>query len=316
MYFRMRSGKLQYAMGDNMNLKAKKKGKNWLPYLFILPAIVIFLFVYAGPMVATAVLGFTDWNGISPNFEFIGLKNFIKIFTDKSLQEPLLNTFEFTILTVVIQGVLALLLAVALNRSFRGRNLFRTVFFLPCVVSMVAVGYAWSLIFNPVMGPLGLLADHFGWESLSNIKWLSDPKIVMYSIVLVNVWQWTGYNMVIYLAGLQSIPNQLYEAASIDGANKVHQFFKITLPLVAPSITINTVMATMGGLKAFDLMYVMTNGGPGHASQTFAMASVDAFFRQKDAGLGSAMSLLMFLMILLVSYVQNRLLSKREVGVL
>ena len=296
--------------------QSKKREKKLLPYLFMLPAIVIFLFVYAGPMLATFVLGFTDWNGISPSFEFIGLKNFIRVFTDKSLQEPLINTFEFTILTVVIQGILALLLAVALNKGFRGRNFFRTVLFLPCVVSMVAVGYAWSLIFNPVMGPLGLLADHFGWQFLANIKWLSDPQIVLYSIVLVNVWQWTGYNMVIYLAGLQSIPTHLYEAASIDGANKVHQFIKITLPLVAPSITINVVLSTMGGLKAFDLMYVMTNGGPGHASETFAMASVDAFFRQKNAGLGSAMAFLMFIMILLVSVVQNRLLSKREVDVL
>lgn len=293
--------------------QSKKKEKKLLPYLFMLPAIVIFLFVYAGPMLATSVLGFTDWNGISPGFEFIGFENFIKVFTDESLKEPLLNTFEFTILTVVIQGVLALFLAVALNKGFRGRNFFRTVLFLPCVVSMVAVGYAWSLIFNPVMGPLGLLAENLGWQFLADIKWLSDPQIVLFSIVIVNVWQWTGYSMVIYLAGLQAIPADLYEAASIDGAGKVHQFFKITLPLVAPSITINVVLTTMGGLKAFDLMYVMTSGGPGHASETFAMASVDAFFRQKNAGLGSAMALLMFLMILLVSFVQNRLLSRREV---
>lgn len=291
----------------------KKKIKGGLPYLFMLPAIAVFLFIYAGPMLATFVLGFTDWNGISPSFNFVGLKNYIKVLTDKSLQEPLMNTFEFTILTVAIQSVLALLLAVALNKSFRGRNFFRTVLFLPCIVSMVAVGYAWSLIFNPVMGPLGMIADQFGWQFLKEIKWLSDPGIVLKSIVLVNVWQWTGYNMVIYLAGLQSIPAHLYEAAAIDGANKRHQFFKITLPMIAPSITINVVLATMGGLKAFDLMYVMTNGGPGHASETFAMASVDAFFRQKQAGLGSAMAVLMFIMILFVSVMQNKILSRREV---
>lgn len=298
-----------------MNNKTKKSS-SLLPYLFMLPAIAIFLFVYTGPMLATAFISFTDWNGIMPEFNFVGIKNFVRIFSDKSLQEPLLNTLEFTVLTVIIQGIGALILAVALHKAFCGRNLLRGIFFMPCVVSMVAIGYAWSLIFNPVMGPLGMLADKLGWEFLGNIMWLSDPDIVLYSIVIVNVWQWTGYSMVIYLAGLQSIPNQLYEAASIDGAGKLQQFFKITLPLVAPSITINTVMTTMGGLKAFDLMYVMTNGGPGHSSQTFAMASVDAYFRQKDAGLGSALSLVMFFMILLVSYIQNRLLSKREVGAL
>lgn len=297
-------------------MKGKRSKATMLPYLFIFPASVLFLFVYAGPMVATFILGFTDWNGIAPTFEFVGLKNYIKIFTNSNLQEPLFNTLQFTIFTVVIQGALALVLAVALNKSFRGRNFFRTVFFLPCVVSMVAIGYAWSLIFNPVMGPIGKLADMMNWEWLASIKWLSDPDIVLYSIILVNVWQWTGYSMVIYLAGLQSIPQQLYEAAAIDGASRVQQFFKITFPLIVPSITITTVLSTMGGLKAFDLMYVMTNGGPGHASQTFAMASVDAFFKQKDAGLGSALAFLMFLMILLVSYLQNKLLSKWEVSAL
>lgn len=296
-------------MKQNMNIK-----KRFLPYAFMMPAILLFLFVYAGPMAATFVLGFTDWNGIAPSFDFIGLKNYVKIFTDESLIQPLLNTFKFTIVTVVVQNILALPLAVALNKKFRGRNFFRTVMFLPCVVSMVAIGYTWSLIFNPVMGPLAMLSDKFGWNFLTSIKWLSDPKIVIYSIALVNIWQWTGYTMVIYLAGLQSIPQHLYEAAAIDGADKFYQFLKITLPMLASSITINIVMSTMGGLKAFDLMYVMTNGGPGHASETFAMASVDAFFKEQDAGLGSAIAILMFIMVLIVSVVQNKCLSRREVN--
>lgn len=291
-----------------------KKTEQKLAYLFILPAILIFLFIYAAPMLATIGLSFTDWNGIAKSFQFVGMDNFKRIFTDKSLLEPMSNTIQFTILTVVVQATLALIIAVALNNASFGRNFFRTVFFMPCVVSMVAIGYAWSLIYNPIMGPIASIAKAFQWDFLLSIKWLSDPDVVLYSIAIVNIWQWTGWSMVIYLAGLQAIPQSLYEAASIDGAGTFAKFFRITLPLITPSITINVVMSTIGGLKAFDLMYVMTNGGPGHASQTFAMASVEASFRQHKAGLGAALSLTMFLMILLVSFVQNKLLSKAEGG--
>lgn len=292
-------------------MKKRRQLKNGIqPYLFIAPAAFIFLFIYAGPMIATFFLSFTDWNGISRSLNFVGLDNFINIFTNKKLLQPLYNTLFFTVCTVVIQCSLALLLAVGLNRPFKGHNMLRTIFFMPCVVSMVAVGYAWSLIYNPVTGPFAMLGEAFGWEWLTNIKWLADPDLALFSIVIVNVWQWTGYNMVIYLAGLQAIPTDLYEAAEIDGANGRQKFFRITIPQILPSITINVIMATIGGLKAFDLMYVMTSGGPGHATQTFAMASVEAFFNQRKAGLGSALSLVMFLMILLVSWLQNHLLSK------
>lgn len=296
-------------------MKRRKHLKNgWKPYLFIAPAALIFLFIYAGPMIATFFLSFTDWNGISRTFNFVGIQNFISIFTNKNLLQPLSNTLFFTVCTVVIQCSLALILAVGLNHPFRGHNVLRTIFFMPCVVSMVAVGYAWSLIYNPVTGPMAILGEKMGWEWLTGIKWLANPDLALISIVIVNVWQWTGYNMVIYLAGLQTIPGELYESAEIDGANGRQRFFRITIPMILPSITINVIMATIGGLKAFDLMYVMTSGGPGHATQTFAMASVEAFFTQRKAGLGSALSLVMFLMILLVSWLQNRLLSRNEEG--
>lgn len=282
------------------------------PYLFMLPAIVLIVFVYAGPMLATGVLSLTDWNGVSRNLHFIGLQNFVDIFQNKDLLQPLGNTLYFTFFTVIFQCIISLLLAVWVNGKFLGRNMLRTAFFLPCVVSMVAIGYAWSFIFNPVVGPLRLLADTFQMPWLLETKWLTDPEIVLNSLIFVNVWQWAGWSMVIYLAGLQGIPSNLYEAAAIDGASRTAQFFKITLPLLAPSITINVVMTTMGGLKAFDLMYVMTNGGPGHASESISMAIVTASIAQKKAGLGSALSLVLFALVLSVSILQNKLLSKRE----
>lgn len=292
----------------------KKPSQRLLPYLFMLPAIGIFLFVYAGPMLASMFLSVTDWNGIAPSFSIVGFQNYARIFSDRKLLEPLGNTFMFTLCTVVVQSILALVLAVVLNKKFWGRDIFRTVIFMPCVVSMVAVGYAWSLIYNPVMGPLAKIAAALDWQALSNIKWLSDPNLALYSIVIVNIWQWTGWSMVIYLAGLQSIPGELYEAGAIDGAGTIGKFFHITLPQIVPSITICVVMSTIGGLKAFDLMYIMTNGGPGHATQTVAMMIVEAQFRQKQAGLGSAMSIVLFCLILLISALQNKMLSRGEEG--
>lgn len=279
------------------------------PYLFMLPAILILLFIYAAPMLTTAYLSFTDWNGISKEYQMVGFQNFIRIFTSSSLLVPIKNTLVFTVVTVVAQTSLGLLLAVAMNHVFPGRDFVRSIFFLPCIISMVAVGYAWSLIFNPVMGPLKKLADATGWTALGSIRWLSNPKLVLYSISLVNIWQWTGWSMVIYLAGLQSIPTTLYEAAAIDGAGAMQRFWHITVPGIMPSVTINVVMSTIGGLKAYDLMYVMTSGGPGHASQTFGMLVVETMFKQNRVGLGSALSLIMFLMILAVSMLQNKLMS-------
>lgn len=293
-------------------MRSVKRSRRAQPYLFMLPAILLILFVYAGPMLATAGLSLTDWNGVSKNPNFVGLQNFVRIFTDKELLLPLKNTLYFTVLTVFFQCTLSLLLAVWLNKKFLGRNMMRTAFFLPCVVSMVAIGYAWSFLFNPVFGPIAMLAEQWNLPWLAGIKWLTDPDIVLNSLVFVNVWQWVGWSMVIYLAGLQGIPNDLYEAAAIDGASRTAQFFRITVPLLAPSITINVVMSTMGGLKAFDLMYVMTNGGPGHASESISMAIVSSSIAQRKAGLGSALSLVLFVLVLGVSLAQNKLLSTRE----
>lgn len=282
------------------------------PYLFMLPAILILLFIYAAPMLASIFLSFTDWNGISREFNMVGFSNYARVFTNSALVAPLKNTLIFTVVTVIFQCSLGLLLALALNRSFRGRDALRAIFFLPCVVSMVAIGYAWSLIYNPVTGPLKKIADSMGWEWLSSIKWLSNPKLVLYSICIVNIWQWTGWSMVIYIAGLQAIPDNLYEAAAIDGAGAFQRFWNVTVPQILPSVTINVVMTTIGGLKAYDLMYVMTGGGPGHASQTFGMLVVDTLFNQNKAGLGSALSMVMFAMVLIVSVLQNTLLSSKE----
>ena len=286
--------------------------KKILPYLFMLPAILVLLFIYAGPIIGILFFSITDWNGVSFEFDFVGMKNYLNLLREKDLVNAVSNTLEFFILTFIFQNILALGVAVLLNKKFFGRDAMRTVFFMPATLSVIAVGLIWSLIFDPVSGAINVVAKAAGWDYLASIRFLGNTKIVMKAIAFVNIWQWAGWNMVIYIAGLQGIAAEYYEAARIDGASEFKSFFHITLPLLAPTITINLVMTTIGGLKVFDLPFAMTGGGPGHASETFAMMIVKNSFPLYKAGYGCAMSVIMFIVILIVTVVQNTLMSKME----
>ncbi len=283
-----------------------------LPYLFVAPALCMLLLVYGGPTIGTVVLSFSDWDGVSRHFNFIGLRNFAAILGDMEAGTSLRNTIVFTIVTVVVQNVLALPLALALNTGLRGRNFFRSVFFLPSTISLIAVAIAWSIIFDPVNGPLPAALQGVGLGALANIQWLADPNVVLYTLCLVNVWQWTGWSMVFYLAGLQGIPRDLYEAARIDGASPLALFRRITLPLLASTITINLVLTTIGGLKVFELPFIMTKVGPGYSSQTLTMTILNNFVTNSQAGYASALSLLLIIMTLIVVAIQRRALARAE----
>lgn len=279
----------------------------------MIPAIILILFIYAGPLLFTMVLSFTDWTGLGWDINFIGLDNFKRIFSSRNVLLPISNTLKFALFTVIFQNLVALVVALILNEDFKGRNFFRAIFFLPSIISTVAVGYIWTLIFDPVQGPVSLIVNTFGLEFLNHIRWLGDPKVVVYSLILVNIWQWFGWNMVIFIAGLQGIPADIYEAASIDGASPIQRFWNITFPLLAPTITINIILTTIGGLKVFDLPYVMTGGGPGNYSQSITMKIIEDSFFLNKVGYGASLTILMFAIILIVSIAQNRLLTRREV---
>jgi len=283
-----------------------------LPYLFVAPALCMLLLVYGGPTVGTVVLSFTDWDGVSRHFNFIGLGNFAAILSDTAAGTSLRNTIVFTVVTVIGQNALALPLALALNTGLRGRNFFRSVFFLPSTISLIAVAIAWSIIFDPVNGPLPHVLQSVGLSALANTQWLADPSVVLYTLCFVNIWQWTGWSMVFYLAGLQGIPRDLYEAARIDGAAPFAIFRRITLPLLAPTITISLVLTTIGGLKVFELPFIMTKGGPGFSSQTLTMTILDNFVTNSQAGYASALSLLLVIMTLVVVGIQRRALAGAE----
>ena len=187
---------------------------------------------------------------------------------------------------------------------------------MPTVICTIAIGFIWNIMFDPINGPIKTILESLGLTELSKIMWLGNTTTAIHAVSFVSVWQWTGWSMVIYLAGMQSIDKSLYEAAEIDGANALQKFFRITLPLLAPSITINLVNSTIGALKIFDLPFIMTSGGPGHATESLAMMMYTYSFGLDKMGYGTAISILLVVVILIISGIQTVVLRKREDEVL
>lgn len=238
----------------------KLNGFQWRKELifiaFVLPALFGYLLFYMYPLVVTFVYSFTDLSLYKPKLNFIGIRNFTHLFRDDSAIVGIKNSIIYAIAMTILQNALAIPLAVALNRPLKTKNILRLVFFAPAVLSPLVVGFLWSYIMSAT--DYGLINQGLKAIGLSEINWLGNPKLALYSIIITQVWQWTGYAMVIYLANLQGISKELYEAAYIDGANSRVIFWKITLPLLIPSISFNTVMSMIGGLKAFDIVFAMT----------------------------------------------------------
>lgn len=284
----------------------------YLPYLFMLPAILILLFVYICPFFSSIYISMTDWNGISWAMNFIGFKNFIDILNEPSIGEILLNNLKYFLVLVFVQNFAAVIFAVLIDSVIAGRNFFRAVFFMPTIVATVAIGFIWTLMLDPVNGSIPNMADKLGITFLSGVQWLGDPNVTLFVIAFVSMWQWTGWNMVIYIAGLQSIPKDLYESSDIDGASGLSKFRHITIPMLAPAITVNMVMSTIGVLKFFDMPFIMTKGGPGHSTETLAITIYNNAFLINKMGYGTAISLVLFILVLAITIFQTMYFRRAE----
>lgn len=290
--------------------------KNLKPYLFLLPAVLLILFIFLIPFFYSIVISLTDWNGISKDINFIGLQNYKDLLKEPVISEVLKNNAIYFVEIVVIQNVTAIFIAALLKDKFRGRSFFRAAMFLPTVICTVAIGFIWNLVLDPVSGYIPAFFDKAGWDFLASIIWLGNSTTAIHTISFINIWQWTGQTMVIYLAGMLSVDESLYEAASMDGATILQKFRKITLPMLAPSLTINLVTSTIGTLKIYDLPFTMTSGGPGHATESLAITIYTNSFTYNKMGYGTAVSLILFAFVLIVSIIQMKVLRKREDRVL
>lgn len=283
-------------------------------FSFLLPALFLFSFMILFPTFSGFYLSLTDWGGMRTTHQFVGLKNYFRLFNDDVFYISIRNTFVLTVITVILQNILAIFLAVMANTGgIKGRKFFRAVYFVPSLLSIIIVGYSWMYILNPNVGVLGMVLRLFGVENLARYNLLIKPVSAMGTIIFTFIWQFSGYNMVIYLAGLQAIPSSLYESADIDGAAFWQKHLKITLPLLVPSITVNVFINLTGCLKAFEQIYVMTKGGPGSSTETIGTFIYNTAFSGLQFGYGTAISTVLFFIILVVTTAQVKLTRSLEV---
>lgn len=283
-----------------------------VPFLFLLPALVIFTVFVIYPILGSLYYSLTDWDGLAPSPHFVGLANFQQLLSDPTVFINVKNTLIFAAGVMVVQNGIALVLAVILDGFLRRLTFLRVLFLIPAMFSALAIGYTWSYIYSPTFGFLDTFLSKIGlagWQQ----DWLGNPHLTLASLIFTNSWEFMGLSMVIFLAGLQAVPVELYEAANIDGTSGWQRFRHITFPLIAPAVTINVVLTMIGSMKTFDLIFVMTNGGPGNASQTLALRIYNEAFNLNHFGYATAVGIVMSLFILGLSVLNLRLLRKREV---
>ncbi|MER5430212.1 sugar ABC transporter permease [Streptomyces sp. NPDC002588] len=278
-------------------------------YVLLTPSLIGFVLFLLAPIAGVVVISFFDWNLMgSPHF--VGLANYREMAGDSEVWRAVRNTIYYVVLNIPAQTVLALLLALAMNRRMRGGKALRVLFVLPWMAMPVALGIVWNWAFDPQNGVVNQFLSLFG---IDGPAWLSSTAWAMPVLASVNVWQYTGYTMLFLLAGLQAIPESLYEAADLDGAGPVQRFFRITLPLLRPSMFFVLVTNTIGSFQMFDTVYVMTQGGPGGSTDTMNFHIYQQAFQLFRTGYASALAMLLFTLILLVTSVQVLYFRKRTV---
>ncbi|MDX3105848.1 carbohydrate ABC transporter permease [Nonomuraea angiospora] len=288
---------------------ARRRGRWVTITLFLLPALVLFLLLVVAPILVAFYASVFRWNGFGglPT-NFIGLDNFTRLFGTEIFGQDLWHLLVLVLLSVCIQLPFSLAIAMLLNQRIRGRALYRVVFFAPYVLSEVITGVLFSLILSPESGLANQFLSVFGLDS----EWLADPDTVMPSLFLVMMWKYFGFHMMIYLAGRQSIPNELIEAAQIDGATSWKTFRHITLPLLGPTIRISVFLSVIYTIQLFDLVWILTQGGPSHSSETMAVTMMDWGFKRSQVGYASAISVVMFALSLVFALVYQRFVMRRD----
>lgn len=284
----------------------RRLADKFLIVLFLLPALIFFLIFVIYPIFRSLYFSMFDWNGLGPAIDFVGLQNFKDILADEVFQKAIKNVLLIILLSVGVQLPLALALAVMAGRKFPGRGVFRTIFFMPYILSEINVAIMWMLLYNPDpdRGLLNAIVTHFGAEP---IGWMSDTNIVLISVFIALTWKFFGFHMLLYLAGLNNIPPELEDASRIDGANGIQNFFFITLPLLGSTIRTSVYLSVLGSIQQFIMVWIMTKGGPVNASETLATYMYRFGFVRFKLGYGSAVAIYMFVLCLIFSLIYQRL---------
>ena len=282
----------------------------WRVAFLCLPLSVFAVFV-VWPLLDSFFYSFTDWNGFDPRYRFVGLDNFAKVATDRLFTNAILNTLIWMVLALALPTLGGLALALMLDSRVRGAGVFKSIFYLPICLSAVVVGQIWIWIYQPDWGLLNTLLGAVGGEP-TTFPWLAKSQTALYAVIVAWSWQQMGLTMVIYLAGLTAIPGELVEAARMEGANRRQRIRHVVLPLLQPATVVVVTLAVINSLKGFDILYIMTGGGPFHSSDTLAMFMYSESFKKYRMGYGSAISVILFLITLGIIFVYFRQLRKLD----
>lgn len=281
-----------------------KKKINWkkelMDFSFLAPSLILFLFIILIPLVRGVQYTFTNWDGLMPKLNYVGLKNYITVIHDKDLIQPICNTILFTLVTVVATNVIGLAVAMAVNKEFKGVNIIKSIIFIPLVVSLVLVSQMWMYVYSDFFSMLG-------WKSP-----LIDKKTSMLGLCIMSIWRESGLAMMIYLAGLKNIPTEINEAAIIDGAGFWQRFRNVTVPFLAPAFTYCIPLWLAAGLRMYDYSFVATSGGPQHSTETMAYYIYSYLFPYNKVGYGQTVAVLYLVVCIILSNFVTRTLRKRE----
>lgn len=282
-------------------------------YFFVLPALLFYCIFWIFPILKLFQYSVTDYNGYVQDFNYVGFSNFKTLFQEEVLVTSIKNTLIYTAITVVLGNIIALLLAMLLNANIRAKGFYRSAFYIPTLFSAIVVGFIWSYVYMPQEGLIASFLEKIGlsgWDT----NFLGSYSKALYSIIAVDIWKNIGTSVIIFLAGLQTVPHELLEAGKIDGAGKWKLFRFITLPMLATSVTINITLSVINGLKAFDFPFIMTNGGPGISTNTLIYAMYKMAFTDQLFGKAAALGIISFAIIIAITIVCVLTLNKKEVS--
>jgi raffinose/stachyose/melibiose transport system permease protein len=290
--------------------RGHRNGRGGPSWWFAAPALALFAFVVLVPSIRGVYYAVTDWDGLDPHVSYVGAANFATMLHDPAAMTAIRHTLLIAVAVTVIQNGVGLLLALGVNSAIKSRTVLRVFLFAPAVVTPVVTAYLWRNLLGPD-GAVNSLLRAVGLGSWQQ-DWLGDPRLALWAVVAVVVWQFAGYSMVIFLAGLQSVPREIHEAATVDGAGPVRRFWSVTRPLLAPALTVNLMLSIIGGLKLFDQVYALTGGGPGHATDTLSTLIYKDAFTLGEFGYSIALAVVLTFVVATMSSGQYLLLSRNE----
>ncbi len=297
-------------------MKKKKKHKSLVMtnkmFWFAVPAFLMYFTFWIFPVFQLFRYSITNFNGINRNYDMVGFKNYITLYKEGTLFHAIPNTIIYAVVLVAVSNIIALALALLLNANIKGKGIYRTAAYLPTLFSAIVIGFIWSYVYMPGNGMIATIMDSLGMDG-SKFNILAGFKSALYAIIAVDIWKCIGTTMIIYLAGLQTIDSSLIEAGKIDGCNGWQMIRLIKVPLISATITINVILSVINGLKAYDYVFIMTNGGPGKATNTLMYSVYKLAFTEQLMGKSAALSVVAFILIIAVTICMLIFMNKREV---